>query len=131
MALANQGRGMAVGTALILIAVGYVAFFHTRRFFKTVGALVAILTLGCAALYVNETYYERPKREAQARVAAQQRAAQEQAAREADAYQSSLCNGEHPVSSWTDHTGQSYWCPWVIKQQEEQAAQEQAAKERA
>src|SRR6266852_3140392 len=40
MALANQGRGMAVGTALILIAVGYVAFFHTRRFFKTVGALV-------------------------------------------------------------------------------------------
>ena len=132
--LAHQARGMSLGTALILIAVGYVAFFHTRRFFKTVGVLVALLTLGCVALYVNEVYYERPKREAQQRLAAEQRAAQEQADRAADAHQSSLCNGEHPARSWTDHTGQSYVCPWVIKQQQdakEQAARDQAANEQA
>jgi hypothetical protein len=122
---------MPLGTALILIAVGYMAFFHTRRFFNALGVLVALLALGGAALYVNEVYVERPKREAQERVEAQQRAAQEQAERVADAYQSSRCDGEHRVSSWTDHTGQSYRCPWFIKEQQEQEAEQQAARERA
>ncbi len=70
--LASQARGMAVGTALVLIAVGYVAFFHTRRFLTALAVVTGLLLLVGGGFVGYDRYVTQPQR-AREQTAAQER----------------------------------------------------------